>query len=230
MSKIELLGNYDFILGNNLCTLSRRNMIAYFSKSEKDIINTIKECITEEDLGFLDIALDLSDFDKMKPMIESVQADEYESMKKHYIVRQYLLFKIMKKANLDKEYSISDLEQSLYSGSVDELYNADTPYDFTRIDDELRRKAKDTATTGDARIHFFLDEVNDETLQLCINDLYAIRGAVGMMGYTTKERVLLATTNWNSIQDVHDYMSYKSDKRQEEDDAEIKKYMKGFMI
>ena len=216
MSKIELIGNYDCILENRLCTLSRRNMIAYFSESEKDIINTIKECVTEEDLGFLDIALDLSDYDRLKPMIESVPADEYESIKKHYITRQYLLFKIMKEANLDKEYSISDFERSLYSGSVDELYDAHTPFDFTSIDDELRRKANDNATTGDARIHFFLDEVNDELLQLCINDLYAIRGAVGMMGYTTKERVLLATTNWHSIQDVHDYTSYMSKEKEKQ--------------
>ncbi len=216
MSKIELLGNYDSTLANHLCTLQRRNFIAYFSESEKNIINTIKECVTEEDLGFLDIPLDLSDYDKLKPMIESVKDNEYASIQRHYIARQYLTFKIMEKANLDKEYSISDFKESLYSGDVDKLYNTNTPYDYLRIDEELREKAKDTSTKEDARIHFFLDEVNDETLQLCINDLYAIRGAVGMLGYTTKERLLLATTTGCGIQDSHDFMSYDSKEKQKE--------------
>ena len=216
MSKIEIIGNYDSLLKKYICKFSQRNMIAYFSKSEKNIINTIKECVTEENLGYLDVPLDFSDYDRLQPMISNLPDDKYRMYEKHFIARQYLLYQIMKSAKLDKEYSLVDFEKNLFSDDVYKLHDAHTPFDFEDISEELNHKAQDTSTIGAARIHFFLDEVNDIPLQLCINDIYATRWNIGMMGYTTKDRLLLATTTGNGIQDINDFMSYTSDKREEE--------------
>ena len=202
------------------------NAIYELSETEKDSIAEIKELL-KEDHGFFDIVVDLSDYDRMQDMINSLPDDDFKAIRLNRIAEQYLMFKIIKAANIDfdSEYSLEECEEKLFSNSIDELLKVDIPIGFYFVEEEIKEKAKET-TTGKARIHFFFDEVNDINLQRNLNELYIYRTGIMMMGYKTKNLLTYRNTNNFPMQSPHDFMVFESEKKELEVKEKIEEKIK----
>lgn len=211
MSKIEITDSLYDIAKNNILTLTNKNVIYFFAASEKADVENIRKDLTKDN-GFLDVVVDLSDYNRLQSMIDSIPESDRE-FSEGRISKTYLLYKIMKSANLNQEYSLEEIEENLFSGDVDALFETYAPLYFGDIRDELAKKAVDTTAKGEARVHLFLDEVNSESLQRNINGIYTSSNQIAVLGYITKELLTLNVDDHTILERLHDYDAYESAKR-----------------
>ena len=172
-----------------------------FTNVDRNQIDLIKEEIKKS--PFLDIVLEFDDFEEINKLINSIP-DHHTNKEiiKECMIRDYLYFKIIEKANLE-EYNIYELRQKLYSGDFEKYRDMDVLM-WMYIDDELKEAAELTEGKK-ARCHFFLDSVKDKNLQYEINSLYASRTNAVLMGYTTKNMLpTYASSFGDFIEDPHD--------------------------
>ena len=181
------------------------NNIYKVDETDKYVLDVAKEYL-KEDHGYFEIVLDFSDYDRMKKMIDSVP----DRTTKNYVARQYMLYKIMRGANLQSIYysKLEDVEEKLFSGNFDELLNVEMPLYFNDIENDIKRLGQETKNKI-ARIHLFLDNVSDEHLQISINDLFALRSSVAVIAYTTKPLLTRVKSDDMVIEEIHDYRTYE---------------------
>ena len=217
------------------------NAMYELSETEKDSIAEIKELLNE-DHGFYDIVLDFSDYCKMQDMINSVPDDKYKDIRLVEIANKYLMFKIVKAANIDlyrliskriksdyidfySDCSLEECEKKLFSDNFAELYKICIPYNFDELANIIKEKAR-TTTTGIARMHLFLDDVNDVYLQKQINYLYTYTSRILMMGYKTHDLITHLNTFDHLIQPPYDFSVFESEKKRLEENEEVDEKIK----
>ena len=181
------------------------NNIYKVDETDKYVLDIAKEYL-KEDHGYFEIVLDFSDYDRMKKMIDSVP----DRITKKYVARQYMLYKIMRGANLQSIYysKLEDVEEKLFSGNFDELLDVEMPLYFNDIEDDIKKLGQETKNKI-ARIHLFLDNVSDEHLQISINDLFALRSSVAVIAYTTKPLLTRLKSDDMVIEEIHDYRTHE---------------------
>ena len=181
------------------------NNIYKVDETDKYVLDIAKEYL-KEDHGYFEIVLDFSDYDRMKKMIDSIP----DRITKNFIARQYMLYKIMREANLQSIYysKLEDVEEKLFSGNFDELLDVETPLYFNDIEDDIKKLGQETKNKI-ARIHLFLDNVSDEHLQISINDLFALRSSVAVIAYTTKPLLTRLKSDDMVIEEIHDYRTHE---------------------
>ena len=181
------------------------NNIYNVDETDKYVLDIAKEYL-KEDHGYFEIVLDFSDYDRMKKMIDSVP----DRITKNFVARQYMLYKIMREANLQSIYysKLEDVEEKLFSGNFDELLDVEMPLYFIDIEDDIKKLGQETKNKI-ARIHLFLDNVSDEHLQISINDLFALRSQVAVIAYTTKPLLTHVKSDNMVIEEIHDYRTHE---------------------
>ncbi|MBR1377201.1 MAG: hypothetical protein IJ565_05300 [Bacilli bacterium] len=192
------------IIKNDIESFSGYNKIYYLGKSEKDNYNMIKELLTK-DYGFLDIVLDFKDYGKLKPMYDSISKDKNKEdieILKNFITRTYLYYSILTNSGVNTD----EVNKALFNGDINDLLKVFI--DFESVSYQIKEKALEKEHAK-ARIHFFLDEVLNETLQKNINDIFIYRSNIVRMGYTTMElQSYTNTLGYATIESPHDYQAY----------------------
>ena len=152
-------------------------------ESQKDLYEQMKQMV-KDDHGYLDIVLDTEDFNEVLSKLKG----RPENIKRMFLL-DFLINKILGNAG----FETSDTETIWFDLMVKMLSEKcqSTPHQM-------------------ARIHFFLDGVEDVMLQTKINDLFASRGLV-TIGYTTKELLTYCDSKGNLLEPVHDYRAVYSD-------------------
>lgn len=192
------------------------NVIYSLAESEKDKYEEIKRLL-ESDYGYLDIVLNFDDYDKLKPLFEQLPKNEIErNIIKNMIISDYLSYSILSKANIDTlnyNISVSKIGENLFGGNINNYIDAEDLFFSYDVCEPLKKKAQ-TKKHQKARVHFLLDYVEDVRLQKCINDLFAYRSDIAMMGYITKELLTYQTIQNGMIENVHDYIEIMSEEKQ----------------
>ena len=199
------------LIENDLDNHYYDNIIYYLDKKEKDKYEKIKELLNH-DYGYLDIVLDFKDYDKLKPLFE--QIPDNDNSTKISILSDYLNYSILSRANITTldNIEVSKVGEILFGKDLDRYYNMDEILFNMEVFDTIKNKVK-TDNKKNARIHYLLDNVDDFTLQKCINDLYVYRVGIAMMGYTTKELSSTLTTNNHMMERVHEMLNYIKQKK-----------------
>lgn len=200
------------LIENDLDNHYYDNIIYFLDETEKDKYEKIKELLNH-DYGYLDIVLDFNDYELLKPLFE--QISDKDNSTKISILSDYLNYSILSRANITTldNIEVSKVGEILFGKDLDRYYNMDEILFNMEVFDTIKNKVK-TDNKKNARIHYLLDNVDDFTLQKCINDLYVYRVGIAMMGYTTKELSSTLTTNNHMMERVHDYMCFYSDIKQ----------------
>nr|MBP3259040.1 hypothetical protein [Bacilli bacterium] len=212
----------------NLRGMDEWNAICYFSDDEQEVIDQYLDEV-KEDTDYYNVVLDFSDCDKLQNIIHTIPDNNMKKAVLYNVYEQYLYYKIIKAANLENEIPIEETGEVLFSDTIRSLYETGFLY-WEDIADALKKKAKDNSNRGIARIHLPLDSVANIEFQQAINFLFIWRGKISMVGYTTKKLLNYYTNNGTLVQSNGDYISLKSDKKQEEDTIELENKRKKFMI
>ena len=176
----------------------------YYSLSNEEY-DKVKELV-RKDYGFLDIVLEFDDYEKLDKLKNNIPQDLYVDMITSSIIEQYVNYKIVKQLPKNRYADISRLENELFSGDFDVFKNSKWLF-FYRLEELLKKEALKCENKY-ARILVLLDSIDDIDLQRKINDLIVFRTNIAIMGYTTKEDLLIyGTTNNVFIEDPHDYIS-----------------------
>ena len=184
------------------------NELYMFSSEEKELYNGVIGEINNG-YGYYDLVLDFNSFDELDSLFENLSSlPKYETIKK-MITMQYLLSEILKKAN------ILDLSDNFKKGDLRKIIGG-TLLSVGDILNTVMNKAKLESEKKYARIICLLDNVNDPILQQCINDLYAFRSEVSIIGYTTKDLESNLTTTNVPLDSNHDCKVFISDKKMSE--------------
>ena len=187
---------------HDLCNHHYDNMIYTLDESETSVYEQVIELL-KKDYGFLDIVLDFTDYDRIKPLFL-----KYPNAIP-FIIEDYVYYSILSKANINiEDYDINSREQleKMYNGEEFEILWIE------KVLEKLKEKAKETEN-GEARVHFLFDNIDDVRLQQEVNALFYTRsGNVAFMGYHTKPLLSKCTTTGDRVDPVHDYIKVISDK------------------
>ncbi len=191
------------------------NTIYLFDETETDCYEETKNMV-KGNYDFFDIVPDLSDYGKLKEQI-----DKLDPSLRCSAVKDYLLYKIFIAANIDKEFYEEQIKKQFDGDFITEC--VDILLDYANGIKEKAKKEKN----GYARVHFFLDDIDDIYLQEAINDLIYARCSIAVMCYTTKDLITCSTTSGGTdiIENSHDYRKIESRKRIK---REFKVYFKKF--
>lgn len=193
------------------------NELYEFSSSEKEDYNKIISNLGQ-DYGFLDIILKFDDYYRLESLFEKIPDNSNRQMIINTIIKQYINIKILKQINVDTkeifDVDLNKLEMDLFCGDIKRLMSTKWLM-FETVEKLVQKKAIESQNRY-ARMFFLLDDVYDKQLQKNINDLFAWRGSIAMIGYTTKKLESYTTTNNQLVESTHDYTSYVSSKRLKE--------------
>ena len=194
-----------------------QNIIYMLSEDEKDTYYSMLELLNE-DYGFLDIKINFVDYYKVQQTIESIPANLDKKVLSNIIIRQYLLYKLLKESEIDTyveyEIPIENFADSVFCGDYNKIRNTK----LLMIDDvyeKIKEKAKSKPNPY-ARIHFLINDVSDEELQKGINDLFFCRSSISMIGYTTHNLLTYETTKGLNISQPNDFTLIASEKKMDE--------------
>ena len=162
--------------------------IYFLDESEKDVYNEIHSLILSEKTNYLDIVLDSEDY---KIILGKLRHLDERGLK--IFLGDYILNRILEKSG----FNVTDDETAWFDLMVRMLNE--------KCSEDLKIAP---------RIHFFLDEVYNELLQKKINDLFSSRGLI-TNGYTTKSILTYSDSHNYFIEDVHDYNSVLSRKKEQ---------------
>lgn len=176
-----------------------------FINVDEGQISLIKQKINES--PFLDFVLEFEDYYKLDGLINSVpETEPNRTYIINRIIEEYLYFKIIEKFNTRK-YDVNRIKSILFGQEYEKYKDIDTIL-WMVIEREIEEACQETEGKR-ARFHFFMDSVNDIRLQRKINDLYARRTKIVMMGYTTKDDLITYSYDKERyIQDPHDYQTH----------------------
>ncbi len=146
--------------------------------------NKVPELL-KKDYGYLDILLDFKDLDRIKPLLSTS-----EDFERDFVYLDYINYNILKKADAHvDDFDIDKYGESIYTEDADIYLSSNYVVDFkVEVTEALKRKA--LTKNGTARIHFMLDNFNDDALQKNINNLFITQKGIVMLGYTAKPFIL----------------------------------------
>lgn len=182
----------------------------YFELTEEEIAKL--KSLLKEDYGYIDIILDFSDLAKLDNLIANIPHNEYYDIYIKRLYEDYICYHILSQVSLEKEKCINSPEEigmAIFSGNFEIYQNLSKTF-FMVLERRLAKKAEAIGTK--ARIHFFLDNIKDKSLQEKINDLFYSRSSIIFMGYISKETLITnRTSNERILQPGHDYRSIRPD-------------------
>ena len=200
--------NIDIQAKINLKISYYDNELYIFSSEEKELYNGVIDEINN-DYGYYDLVMDFNNYNELEPLFESLSSlPKYVEIKK-MVTMQFVLSEILKKAE------ILDLSDNFKKGDLRKIIGS-TLLGVDDVLNSVKTKAKVACEKQYARIICLLDNVNDPILQQCINDLFACRSEVAIIGYTTNDLASYLTTKNVLLDKNHDCKLYISDKKMSE--------------
>jgi len=182
----------------------------YFGLTEEELQNI--ECILKNNSDYIDLVLDFKDLERLKPLIENIPEHCNKESVIKIIYENYICLKLLEQIDIPKYLrvigykNIEQIKEILFNDNYEMFFNMNFLHLWS-LERYISNISKEQNTR--ARLHIFIDKIDDKILQRLINTMIGSRMSIAVMGYSSNEELITYNTNINQvIENPHDYCAY----------------------